>query len=483
MERRAIIWIGLVLSLIPLPSIAAEGTATSPLWVKSKTAQFPSPKVFWIDWKGQRTDPKWKIRSRWLFDRESKNSPVGQPALRIWIELPSDFKDVSLKGSSAFEARLNPEDQPFEKPGSGHGSVLRFDLNARMTSATVEYTDAKGKAQDIGLWVELDYDEPVFWLDRSCWDRGISIQKQKLESKFLYAGVVCKDDGLSLNIVFMHSADAVFKGSTFSKKSVETSAEWSRVTVKKPSTTSDSGDTLGKVKFANKTDQDFLASEYAIVYRAKKRSSRWEFLANLGPTYMRYSETPGPIELSELALTLKLGASFKIVPKRIDASASAYFTLLPLWFSSTPAAQPSARFLGINGRLNYLFAGTPGKTEWSLGTGWYMWSMFVSGNAYGISLLTGPQLFLQTKRFAAGERAKFAYFKFAPITAGASIPKLADRELAIGGGFQLNSPLASKALLLTLDVADIRLSPTQIGLIDSFSINMLSVSAGLQMGW
>ncbi len=480
---------------MPLPTLANQGAASSPVWVKSATAQFPTPKIYWIDWKGNRTEPKWKVKSRWLFDRESskesskdkagedRDNPVGHPALRIWIALPSDFAANSLKGSSALEARINPEDQPFGKEDGVKGSVLRFDLDARVTSATLEYTDASGAPLDIGLQVELDYDEPVFWLDRSCWDNGISVKKKNHESNFLYAGVVCKQEGDALNLVFMHSADANWRGSSFAKKSIASGPEWTRVIIKAPEKTSDKGDILGTVKFANKQDKDPLASEFAILYRAKKRTPRLSFSANLGPTYLRYKETPDPIQVNEFALTLKLGASYQVVPKRIEASLGAYFSLLPLWYSSVPTAQPSARFLGTNARLNYLFAGTPGKTEWSFGTGWYMWSMFVSGNAYGINLLTGPQLFLQTKRFAAGERAKFAYLKFAPITAGTSIPKLADREIAVGGGIQMNSPKASRALLLTFDVADIRLSPTQIGLIEGYSINMLSVSAGVQMGW
>ncbi|MGK5086680.1 hypothetical protein WDW86_03925 [Bdellovibrionota bacterium FG-2] len=451
------------------------------LWVKSASSEFPDPKIYWVDWRGQRIAPKWRTKSRWFFDVTSKESPVGHPVLRTWVELPASHKAISLKGSSSFKSKIDPEDQPFGALGKIKGSVLRFDLDTRLSSATLEFLDQKGRLQDVGFWVELEYDEPVFWLDRSCWNQGVSIRKEKIQSKFLYAGIVCEETEDEMKMVFLFSLDAQWVGSTWgpiskTKETLHSGSGWMEYVVAKPKGNLGGGQTLGNFSVAKKGETVAANSTYSVLYRPKKRISTFSFGVNLGPSYLSYYEAAtrvkGATNISEVGLTLKGGGGVKIIPKKVEALANGFITLLPL--TSSPSTLPSARFFGINGRLGYMFNAAPLGLEWSFWSGWYVWGMSVSGNVYGVKFLSGPQVLFQVKDSQPGKRSKLAYLKLAPIASGARVPSLSDREVALGGSFQFNAPGSRWPLLATLDVAQ-----TAIGT----SMRLFSVSAGVQVSW
>jgi hypothetical protein len=151
-------------------------------------------------------------------------------------------------------------------------------------------------------------------------------------------------------------------------------------------------------------------------------------------------------------------------------------TLLPVLHS--PDSIVSARFYGANARAGWQLPFSPGGLAFTLSAGWYFWGMLVPGSAFGVSFLSGPQLFLLARGNLKDGRVYSIYLKFAPISAGFT-PSFSNRELAAGGAYPLSKAGAAHPLSLTLDFADAAFTSAD-GL---NSLRLTSASLGVQMGF
>ena len=66
---------------------------------------------------------------------------------------------------------------------------------------------------------------------------------------------------------------------------------------------------------------------------------------------------------------------------------AAFGTLLA--FGASPSSVPTARYLGINGRVGYRLPVDLGSTEWFFLGGWYLWTMYTPDGSYGVNALSG----------------------------------------------------------------------------------------------
>ncbi|MCC7440585.1 MAG: hypothetical protein IT285_03065 [Bdellovibrionales bacterium] len=186
----------------------------------------------------------------------------------------------------------------------------------------------------------------------------------------------------------------------------------------------------------------------------KPGARRLTLSAGLGWTYLAYREDPGNIRLSEVALTPKFVAAYPLLPGKIDLGANIFFNVVSLTHS--PSTINSVRFLGVNGRFGFTLPARWAGATWKLLTGWYLWTMRTEGRAYGVDLLSGPQLFLSAAKFPKEGRGWFGYLKYAPIGDIREGISLSHRELAIGGGVQLLSKPNRWGWAITLDLTDAR---------------------------
>jgi hypothetical protein len=204
-------------------------------------------------------------------------------------------------------------------------------------------------------------------------------------------------------------------------------------------------------------------------------SNRFGLSGNLGWTYLDYQEDINQLQLSEVSLTTKLNAHYKLIPNQLTLSGSIFANVLPVYFSSASTTQ-SARFFGVSGRIGYQLPIPTSGVIWSLLGGWYVWGMLVSNQAYGVKQLAGPMAMIHAKIPTALKRPTYAYFKFAPISTQGGQISFQYRELAFGLGHQLNAPHSGRDWTLTLD-----LSHTQASSIEAQnSLKLLSLSLGIQ---
>jgi hypothetical protein len=203
---------------------------------------------------------------------------------------------------------------------------------------------------------------------------------------------------------------------------------------------------------------------------------RFSASANAGFTYAAYREEPLGVDLKQVGLTVKVNAGYKLIPRLLDVAGNAFLTALPLTHS--PSSITATRFYGINARLGYRvpFSGT---VEWNVLLGWYFWGMVVPDRSYGISDLTGPQIFI-TVGFPSrgGTGSVVAYGKLAPLADRPRAISLAHRELAFGGSVQLTRAGAPRLWALTLDI-----SQTSVGsAAQGNHLYLTTASLGLQTG-
>src|SRR5690606_5284739 len=115
-------------------------------------------------------------------------------------------------------------------------------------------------------------------------------------------------------------------------------------------------------------------------------------------------------------------------------------------------------------------------------TGWYVWGMHVPAktplDAYGVKILGGPQVFL-TARFRSNHGRAFAtYLKFATVQDSGGFFSTQNRELAIGGAYQLSKPEENKGRwMLTADVSQVKFENVA-GFKFSFNTYNLGISRG-----
>ena len=161
----------------------------------------------------------------------------------------------------------------------------------------------------------------------------------------------------------------------------------------------------------------------------------------------------------------------------MDLAANVFGTLLPVVATSEV---PSARWLGINFRAGFLIPLDGfGRKVLGIFPGLYAWSMFVSGKAYGVTNLNGPQLVVSYTREASGRIVRYGgYVKAAMIASGVKLEGLASREVAAGAFVHIRpSARWNRPFTLSVDASNLAYAQTRF----SLSLTTFSLSVGFSL--
>jgi hypothetical protein len=179
----------------------------------------------------------------------------------------------------------------------------------------------------------------------------------------------------------------------------------------------------------------------------------------------------GKPDYSTLAVTAKISANYRIVPRKWDIGLSAFGTA----FQISKSSDVSARYLGVNSRLGYLFPALTTDLFLSLYAGYYFTSTFVTNDFFGYKNLGGPQIYPAIRKVLSSGHVISGYFKFSPVSSSFSLLTLSNREIAGGVAYSVILP-NSHSVAATLDYSNIRLD------LDRFKVSTTSLTLGLQYG-
>ena len=441
-----------------------------------------------------RIDPPYVARWVWReseFGEGEQKEKLRHPQLRFWILLPEGAGPQ--KGSPvAQEAKSSLIDwDPADWPAS-----FKLASGSKSVKAAIWASDVQSvipmalkDGSDANLVLRLTPSRTEHLVDPSCKSFGVDTVREYLASAsqqrmpdlktppLLFTAIACQQgvDSGDIELIIFHSGDAQVAQSTLGepKRSAPQYQVYSYANPKKGVSIAVS---LGSVEIRPRTlggeGEDSRGERITIVFMPSLIPSRWGFSFGTGLTFLQYRETPVNLSLTQAGLSLKTTVDYTLIPRRLDTSVSAFITALP--FAIAPTGTAAARFFGLNTRIGMNLPVRLGAIEWRLLTGWYFWGMLVPDNAYGVSMLSGPQLFLEVTSQKVGRRSWILYGKFAPISDRLSV-QLSNRELAFGGSFQLNSPLSARTWLLTGDVAFTSFTASEV----QNAMEMMSASLGV----
>ena len=190
----------------------------------------------------------------------------------------------------------------------------------------------------------------------------------------------------------------------------------------------------------------------------------------LGVSSIRTVQTGKP-DYSTLAVTAKISANYRIVPRKWDIGLSAFGTA----FQISKSSDVSARYLGLNTRLGYLFPALTTDLFLSLYAGYYFTTTFVTNDFFGYKNLGGPQIYPAIRKVLSNGHVISGYFKFSPVSSSFSLLTLSNREIAGGVAYSVILP-DNHSIAATVDYSNIRLD------LDRFNISTTSLTLGLQYG-
>lgn len=424
--------------------------------------------VKWIGPRGDLQKLDWPIQHRWVWAPLNPKFKVPIPVLRTWVQLPDLYAIKSVTGT-ALKFHQNPKNSPF----SGKNEVVALDTNLVTTQASLQLENPQGKLEEFGLILELAPGEPIAWTHQSCLDLNLSLEKRKGTARFLYTSITCKDRGEAMELFLMHSPESNLVHTTIPKKIRET-PDYTRFRIKKP--TGKAKKILALFEIANQNNQD--TNQYSLEIKEETNKPRsFSFNFGLSVSSLNYKEEFNNLKLTELGLTGKVGANWAVA-RWLSLSGNFFMTLWPI--SHSPSTIEAARFYGVNGRVGFRLPFQTGSLEYFFSIGWYFWGMLVPSKNYGLQQLAGPQAFLTISKPPTRSRAFYIYFKIAPISDSTSSLGLANREIAGGFGYQLNTPRpGSHSLMLTVDLANTSFDLATL----NNKIELTSISGGLQFNW
>jgi len=227
------------------------------------------------------------------------------------------------------------------------------------------------------------------------------------------------------------------------------------------------------------TDKNHFMS-YELVSRRSLTQKRLGWSLGVGATGFFYQESLVGLDMGGVYSTLKAGVSYALVPSKWVLGANAFGTLLPIWKSSRQTPHP--RFIGANARVGYLFPTSPTSPGFGAHLGYYYWGMLVPDKSYGLSQVTGPQVFLTCDFGAQGVagRSMTTYLKYAPLSVtGASVVGFSNYDLAAGFSVQLTSSSAPRPVSLTLDLDHLTAGSDSL----ANRVDLYTFSTGLQFSF
>jgi hypothetical protein len=431
-----------------------------------------------VDIKGRVVEFPWTVGSLWIWapytqkDPEAEKSgstlPPERPFLRTWVEVRPPHALVEAK-SKRGTLVLGASDAPF-KPK--RGVSFSIDSDTPTNQVSLKLKDEKGETREYTFFLNTAVKKPLFWVHQTCKDLGYQLNKKSdPDGKFLYTALYCTEQGDSANLYLFTSPDAEVRSADVPGRKGKGTG-WTHYFMRTPAKARALGTIVVSAKGAKET------SAYAMSFAPIEAKSRLAVSAGLGGTVMAYTEGPTPVHVSEFGLTGKFIASYTVVQDLLDLGGNAFFTLVPAGLKVSSAQLPLARFYGINGRAGLLLPATPFNRLYTLSLGWYFWGMLVSNQLYGVQALNGPQAFLSMRTPYSGPRSYFAYLKLAMMAEGTRLQSLSNREVALGGGYQLDARFANAPMTLTLDVAQAKFTSE----VQGNTLRLMSVSLGVQFG-
>jgi len=214
---------------------------------------------------------------------------------------------------------------------------------------------------------------------------------------------------------------------------------------------------------------DAMASS-AIAPLKQEKEKRLFLIPGLGVSSIQTVQTGKP-DYSTLAVTAKISANYRIVPRKWDIGLSAFGTA----FQISKSSDVSARYLGVNTRLGYLFPALTTDLFLSLYAGYYFTTTFVTNDFFGYKNLGGPQIYPAIRKVLSNGHVVSGYFKFSPVSSSFSLLTLSNREIAGGVAYSVILP-NQHSLAGTFDYSNIRLD------LNRFTVSTTSLTLGLQYG-
>lgn len=413
----------------------------------------------WVDFFGRSftaiiANRGWGTKSITIEDQ----TVVNIPTFRIIVSLENIPKNLKVKS-------LQTDDKSIVINQASIKETLEIEMRSIQTTIDVTFEDPiKNQTIVNKLSIQLQIEKPIYIISHSCKQEGFNIQipnKNHINAKVFYAGVICNDSKEDIQFVFFKSSDSSWNydtpiGTLDKNQNRETiffpihrpQDDYSEKTIL---TEFGVNDPIGRSSFLE------------LVYNPPKRPKRARFNIGMGGSFYQYSEQSLFLTLNQKSLTMKIDFGYKLIPGVLDFGFNTFgnvfhFDYTPRNLKDDSPINP-AYFYGVNGRLGYRLPIDLGATEFSFMTGWYLWGMQVSAknvkSLYGIKNLSGPQLFLMASHMPKGHRGIWAYVKGAFVSSTIGISEFKNNEIASGFGFQIQRDVP-RPLAITVDAARMR---------------------------
>jgi len=205
-----------------------------------------------------------------------------------------------------------------------------------------------------------------------------------------------------------------------------------------------------------------------------QQAPRWAGQVGLGATRIDYSDLINdiPTDYQSISMTLTGGINYWIKPGRWLSGASGYFTLVPLTRAGA-GKDSTARFLGVNLRAGYVLPNVTKPWSVSILGGLYYVTTLVDTGEFGITNLTGPQLYPSFRYTLKRGDQMGVYFKFSPVSAKLGLLSLQNREMAAGVSYIF----LRQGFSVSADFSQLSLS-----YVSDFPIELHSQTASLSVG-
>lgn len=348
-----------------------------------RPAQGDTLDLHWIDPQGQHSISAGADRMKWVWSKASTRDRIESPAIRIWIssELPNDWQPVATEGDGV--TLTEPYRNPFQ--------TLIVDLRKQHGTLRVTFRDSKDATHELSLAVQASALNKRLMTHENCGALDIEVQILKSESQNLYSGINCVENNNQIEVYFFRSLDSKWASKpgfiAFDPTNKYTAFKTQFLNLAKDRAESRA---LFKVSIQ---DSSGHSSDYK-VWQRKLNPEKFLF-AELGAdlSYDSYSDKAGKISSSQIATLARLTVGAHLIQKKLDAAILSSVELFSLMHS--PGSLPWARFYSVEPRLlGKVFEHDKDLEFWLFG-GWAFWGMSVSGHAYGIENLGGPEIGLQ----------------------------------------------------------------------------------------
>lgn len=200
----------------------------------------------------------------------------------------------------------------------------------------------------------------------------------------------------------------------------------------------------------------------------RKLGPLWKFSVGGGFTLLSFRQK-NVDSFSQGAFTVKAGASYKIIPEKLDLGLVGFINSVA--FASNSKNNLTVQYVGLNGRFGYNLIGSPSPLRVNINAGLYY---NTSLSTVGFANMYGPQLYPEVIYLFKNGHSLVTYGKFSP--AFSFSPKISfkeNRELAMGAHYSFPlSPL--RRFSVGMDLSQLTLNLND----DWATTNTYSISAG-----